>query len=56
MERSLTAVSRVRAAPDPPIPAHLRYITCMKKTGPFPEGPTAMATLTDTAIVEDSGQ
>lgn len=55
MERSLTAVSRAQAAPDPPILAHLRYITNMKTTSQFPEGPTAMATLTDMAIVEDSG-
>lgn len=55
MERSLTAVSRVQAAPDPLIPAHLRYITCMRRTGRFPGGPIVMATLTDMATVEDSG-
>ncbi|KAF3854713.1 hypothetical protein F7725_022768, partial [Dissostichus mawsoni] len=54
MERSLTAVSRAQAAPDPPIPARLRYITCTRRTGRSPGGPTAMDTLMDTAIVEDS--
>lgn len=55
-ETSRTAVSRVRAAPDPPTPARPRCITCMRRRSQFPEGPTAMATLTDTAIEEDSGQ
>lgn len=55
MERSLTAVSRVLAAPDPPIPVHRLYITCMKMTNQFLDGPTATATLMGMALVEDSG-
>lgn len=55
MERSLTAVSRVLAAPDPPIPVHRHYITCMKMTNLFLDGPTATATLMGMALVEDSG-
>lgn len=54
-ERSLTAVSRVLAAPDPPIPVHRLYITCMKMTNQFLDGPTATATLMGMALVEDSG-
>lgn len=55
MERSLTAVSRVLAALDPPIPAHHHYITCMKRTSKPPDVPTAMATLMDMVLVEDLG-
>ncbi|MEQ2181679.1 hypothetical protein GOODEAATRI_013987, partial [Goodea atripinnis] len=55
MEISLTAVSRVLAAPDPPIPAHHLYITCMKRTSQSPDVPIAMATLMDMVLVEDSG-
>lgn len=55
MVRSLTAVFKVPAVPDPPIPAHHRYITCMKRTSQFPEDPTATATLMDMVLVEDSG-
>lgn len=55
MERSLTAVSRALAAPDPPIPAHLHYITCTKMINQFPDDPTATATLMGMALVEDSG-
>lgn len=55
MGKFRTAVSRARAAPDLPIPAHLRYITCTKKTSRYPGAPTATATLTVTAIAEDSG-
>lgn len=51
----MTAVSRVQAAPDPPIPAPHHYITCMKRRSQFLEGLIAMATLMDTAIVVDSG-
>lgn len=55
MERCLTAASRVQEAPDRPIPAHPPSITCMKKTGRFPEDLTVMATLTDTDNEGDSG-
>ncbi|TWW76436.1 hypothetical protein D4764_13G0010980 [Takifugu flavidus] len=55
MGKFRTAVSRARAAPDLPIPARLRYITCTKKTSRYPGAPTATATLTVTAIVGDSG-
>lgn len=56
MGKFQTAVSRAQAAPDLPIPARLRYITCTKKTSQCPDAPTATATLTATAIVEDSGE
>lgn len=55
MGKFRTAVSRARAAPDLPIPARLRYITCTKKTSRYPGAPTATATLTVMAIEEDSG-
>lgn len=56
MGKFQTAVSKAQAAPDLPIPARLRYITCTKKTNRCPDAPTATATPTATDIAEDLGE